>query len=1198
MSKDQYNNLPSFNFSYQQENSDLGLLQGNHFKKRLIRLGLEDLSRENGASKFNFANPDWSVALQLYSPFLHQAMLRDALSEFTSPDLYRSSKNRTELYATMRQRFSFYKEKFGIYAAQKIMFTEILLLDLYRSVSFIQLVQMISLLARIIVADVLERIWPVNTLPLPALISMGKLGAEEVNYSSDIDLLFVARSEDIIEESARYIQLLMKELGQAGPEGFLYRVDARLRPQGQSGGKLLRTVESYLNYYRTSGQTWERQALLKASFLAGDESLGNTFIGVIRDYIYQKQPSAAEVREIQDVKHLIEKDLAENQNRNIKLMSGGIRDIEFLIQTMQLFHGYANEGLRHPNHLLATKSLSAHNFLSDQESEKISKNYILFREIEHRLQCAQFSPVRLLPDHAQAWDHIAFSFPDMAEGNILIKEMRERRAFVQESFHHRIEDTIKYLKKHQVVFAYLEQFDKSKVAYFLQGFRDEYIETFTPLEIADHYNRLREISFKTPLNIFVDPGEMPDDWKVSLVAIDKPFVFSFLVGELAIEGLQLDMAKSFSFRSQLHIRSQENFTDFSAPPMITHMKVRGKKYNLDRWIEKVKEIFSIVTTSSVGAMADYKLDLRRRFFQRPQEHIFIEDFSHDYLVKATNILGLDATVLVIRGKDYPGFLFESITALQEMGFKILECDVDTENGIVHDRFLISHINDKHIDDSQLSGLEKRLSLMKFFSRHLDKVAEPAAAYQKFFDMVGKMEVSDREDFVFTEDLMKRIGLLLGSGEFVRHRFFLSEGLHFLKQTQEQKYYETEEKKLNIRQNLGFLEDFDVYLRSENDANVLGKKLSTELEPQLEKWREGVLYEVCLAQVQGEIPYNLLSEYFDEIISAYINYFLKYREIFHLRKRNISERQWFQSSRWNLIALGKFGGLELGYGSDLEIIFLYEFRKDLKHSEQHDPQIFYDLMRDLSKALPDTPNNLFHVDLRLRPHGNSGPLAGSLKQFRQYYQEGGGCHPYEKQALIKGRVIVEREWSRQENGETLQETFYELRKDVVFSGKYFPVREIQKLRDEQKKNSESRHLKFGPGGLVAIEYSVQQMQMAVPKLFLDEELDERVFSPSTFQAIRGLRNMRLISEYEAAMLRHTYSIFRIVINALRFSIGRDDAYILPQPGTPHWERIWKLVQGELVCSRSENLEELIRVSQHQISTWWQIYTRRLPKEWLH
>ncbi len=1185
--------LSRFDFKYERARAELGIESGSHFhvlaQRRSLVLPCDALP---------FRNQDWNIALCLFSPFLHQSLAARGGAEQIQPGLFLECQNRSQLWEKMVPLYRSRVAGVGRYQAQKLFFAEIMLLDLYRAVSFQQLVQMISLLARLIVQDVLVEIWPAKSLPYPALIAMGKLGAEELNYSSDIDLLFLCSDEDNNDETVKWIRYLMRELSHIGPQGFLYRVDARLRPLGQSGGALARTVESYRSYYYEQGQTWERQALLKASFLAGDENLGNQFLDSISEFVFHHPATSSEIRDIRDIKMLIEKELAASgsHDRNIKLMSGGIRDIEFMIQMMQLYHGYANEGLRHPNHIIATRNLTAHNFISDDEARSLIKIYVLFRELEHRLQARNFSPVRLLPDAKEDWDYLASSFPVYHDGLNLQKDVIKYRGLIRDGFHRRINDTIRYLEKQKVVFDDLSNYETQRIAFFLQGFRDQYIEQFTSQDIAEHYRRLLQLSFPEPVDFVAAPGELPGFWSVQIVALDKPFVFSFLVGELSVAGLHLHEAASFSFRSPLHAGLQERYTDFVAPPMVSRFIVRGEKEALDRWLNTFRPLFLLLEQRGASVLSDYKLDLRRRFFERPQPNLVDIHSSIDYRVKTENLPGLDATILEIRGKDYPGFLFESITALQELGLKILECKVDTHAGIVLDRFLISHLNDTPITDEQLASLEKRLSLMKFFSRHLDRVADPAVAYQKFYELIGTLEDARKDHFVFTDDLMQKIGLLLGSGEFVRQRFFLSEGLRFLEQAQQHETYHHHKMRIHVDENMQFIQEARQYFHKIEDPQLLLSYWQTTLESSLNRWRESLLYDVCLEQVQGKVPYDILSDYFSDILEIYIKLFLQLQERLQLARRGIDKKSWDEFTRWAVMALGKFGGRELGYGSDLEIIFIYDAQPEYL---QHNPDIWFEMMRALVKSLPAQANHLFHIDLRLRPHGNSGPLASSLGQMHDYYHKMGQAHPFERQALIKSRIIATREFHRHAKsvpGSSLLEQLGLLRRHFTFSGDFFSVSEIYKLRHEQIRNSEERHLKFGKGGLVEIEYSVQHLQMAASRIST-EPLDEAIFATSTFQAIRGLRNMRILSAYEAAMLRHHYSILRILINALRFSIGRDDAYVMPDKGTPAWSRVWRLVREELVCAEESNLDRLIQSTLCQVSHWWESYRRRLPQDWL-
>jgi glutamate-ammonia-ligase adenylyltransferase len=230
------------------------------------------------------------------------------------------------------------------------------------------------------------------------VLAFGKLGGEELNYSSDIDLMFVYDEEggtrgkrvtgiDNGEFFGRVVGELVRLLSAHTETGQAYRTDLRLRPEGKRG-PLARSLASTLSYYDTLGRTWERQALIKVRPVAGDLKLGAEFLHLIEPFVYRKYLSVAEIQEIKALKRQIEHKTsrAGASDSEVKTGHGGIRDIEFTIQFLQLLNGGDLPDVRQRNTLLAMEALERVGCLTDQEYQILDDAYRFLRKTEHRLQ--------------------------------------------------------------------------------------------------------------------------------------------------------------------------------------------------------------------------------------------------------------------------------------------------------------------------------------------------------------------------------------------------------------------------------------------------------------------------------------------------------------------------------------------------------------------------------------------------------------------------------------------------------------------------------------------------------------------------------------------------------------------------------------------------------------------------------------------
>ncbi len=231
-----------------------------------------------------------------------------------------------------------------------------------------------------------------------SVIAMGKWGAREINYYSDIDLVFVHEAGDAPETQARAAALaiagrLMAALRANTFDGPLLNVDADLRPEG-SIGPLSRSIEGFSGYYQRWGEAWELQALLKSRFSAGDVALGKRFRELADRIIWEEGLDVDALRSIRALKARAEEEAPAG---DIKRSRGGIRDIEFSVQILQLVHGRADEDLRVTATLDAIPALSSHGYIEESEAERLRDAYRFLRNLEHRIQLRELRQTHTLP---------------------------------------------------------------------------------------------------------------------------------------------------------------------------------------------------------------------------------------------------------------------------------------------------------------------------------------------------------------------------------------------------------------------------------------------------------------------------------------------------------------------------------------------------------------------------------------------------------------------------------------------------------------------------------------------------------------------------------------------------------------------------------------------------------------------------------
>lgn len=237
-----------------------------------------------------------------------------------------------------------------------------------------------------------------------AVIAMGKCGARELNYISDVDVIYVAGpanesldSHRSIEVATKLANRMMRAMDATAAEPMLWQVDPNLRPEGKSGA-LVRTLESHIAYYERWAESWEFQALLKARHLAGTASLGEAYVAAMNPMVWTSTKRDNFVESVQKMRQrVLEHIPATELDRQIKLGPGGLRDVEFTAQLLQLVHGRTDESVRQRDTISAIEALREAGYIGRGEAQSFADSYRFLRSLEHRIQLADLRRTHLMP---------------------------------------------------------------------------------------------------------------------------------------------------------------------------------------------------------------------------------------------------------------------------------------------------------------------------------------------------------------------------------------------------------------------------------------------------------------------------------------------------------------------------------------------------------------------------------------------------------------------------------------------------------------------------------------------------------------------------------------------------------------------------------------------------------------------------------
>lgn len=304
-----------------------------------------------------------------------------------------------ELFSTVESRAELVK-------ANKKALLAIAAKDLASGWSFMQVAQELSLLADVVVETALKIITNKNPKAKDcrfAVIAMGKAGGRELNYVSDVDVIFVAEPAKDVDEVAAILAAtqiaseLINLISSVDQEGEIWQLDAALRPEGKAGA-LVRTISQHVSYYQQWAQTWEFQALLKARHMAGDKELSEQYLAAINPMVWVAAERENFVADVQKMRKRVEQHIdTKIGERELKLSSGGLRDVEFAVQLLQLVHGRSDSNVRSSNTLQALSQLANSGYVGREDGATFSECYEFLRTLEHRIQLQQLKRTHILP---------------------------------------------------------------------------------------------------------------------------------------------------------------------------------------------------------------------------------------------------------------------------------------------------------------------------------------------------------------------------------------------------------------------------------------------------------------------------------------------------------------------------------------------------------------------------------------------------------------------------------------------------------------------------------------------------------------------------------------------------------------------------------------------------------------------------------
>ena len=669
---------------------------------------------------------------------------------------------------------------------------------------------------------------------------------------------------------------------------------------------------------------------------------------------------------------------------------------------------------------------------------------------------------------------------------------------------------------------------------FLSRMDPEYLSLYSPEEIATHLRMSYRLDSQHPVQSRVIPrGDGIFD--IVIVAYDYFSELSILCGLLACFGLDIQSGHIYTFSEKgrgagRDLGERPSKTSDSRKKIVDLFRVRlikGEVFDEARQNEFERELQGLILLLDQDHLQEARAQINRRFVE------YLSRKKGDFMgplypveVRFDNRLSEKWTVMGIRSKDTPAFLYAFINALSMRGIYIHKVRIENIGSEVQDQIYLSDRQGRKIGGTKEQDLLRIATVMiKLFTHFLVRAPDPAMAITHFDQLLDKI-VEDKMRRSVLALLSKRgtldlLARLLGASEFLWEDFLRMQFENLLPILQDFRKAELLRDKEQMRRQLRMslargrtLEDKKRILNEFKDREMFRIDMRHLLEPpaDLMDFSRALteLAEVVLDQAYEICHTHLTRRYGQPLLENHT------------------------VCPFAICGLGKFGGREMGYASDLEVLFVYggpgrtQSKVPIENGDY-----FERLCQEIINSIEARREGMFQIDVRLRPYGKAGVLANSMEQLGSYYSPKGEAAPFERQALTKLRPVA--------GDQTLGRQIESIRDAFVYSDEPWDLQTALHLRRRQMNelvNPGTVNVKYSPGGVIDLEYAVQYLQIMYGRRH------PGLRTTSTLEALEGLYRVWIISQEEWDRLREAYLFLRALIDALRIVRGNARDLVLP------------------------------------------------------
>ncbi|MBX3329853.1 MAG: hypothetical protein KF722_05600 [Nitrospira sp.] len=680
---------------------------------------------------------------------------------------------------------------------------------------------------------------------------------------------------------------------------------------------------------------------------------------------------------------------------------------------------------------------------------------------------------------------------------------------------------------------------------FFSRMDQEYFRRFGPPVIAEHVRLTAQL---TPEHLceIAFTEQQDKRFEITIVAYDYFSEFAMICGLLSAFGLNIEEGHIYTFAEKTAPQSvRASWTGYGprvrakSSPGLSRKKivdvfrvlpVSGAELGAEQQNQLLDALRSVIALLDTGQFEEARFAVNRRLVEQlGKRRASFGGLLHPVQITFDNSQSPIDTVMDIRSDDTPAFLYAFANALAMRNVYISKAQFDVEDGKIHDRFYVRNRHGQKLTDAtDQQQLRLTAVLIKQFTHALTWAPDPTKAleaFDQFLDLTMQQAKgkAQQEALAFLSDkkTFPLLARLLGASDFLWEDFLRRQYSNLLPLLQDYRDAPLITPRATLREEL--------------DRLVNRTKTDEERKAALNSFKDRELFRIDMKHIVE--PGTALPDF-----SAALTQLAEVIVDRSLRDCQASLNKLYGPPRlankklcpFTVLGLGKFGGRELGYASDIEVMFVYG---DVGHTGGKQPiensEYFERLGAELLQWIEAKQEGIFHLDVRLRPHGGKGSLTNPFDEITSYYDDHGLAAPFERQSLIKLRHVA---------GDAALGKRVETHRDsYVYSGKPWDLRVALDLRRQQLKQLVERgtiNLKHSHGGIVDIEYAVQYLQI------MHGHRLPALRPPNTMQALAALVDCGIVTRQDGETLRKAYFFIRMLIDGLRMVRGNAKDRVLP------------------------------------------------------